>query len=644
MKTCWTALSIGLLLTLGLSQCKPPSPKELAQTKSVPGMAIQAVTQTPVAGPAQTVLLHGQELLVSRFTQAPFELGRFGGTFYTATLGDGPKTFNPWAAFDATSSAMGAMMLSGLVDSDPYTGQVTPLLAKTIQVLPDGRTYRITLRRGLKWSDGKPLTSHDVLFTWNTILKQGLGNPSMQGIVSVAGQFPAVRALDDLTVEFVTAKPFAPFLRSLSEPIAPAHILEPVVKQGGDAAFSAAWGTQTAAKSPHTFVSSGLWVLERYEPGERAIFKRNPHFFMVDSQHRRLPYLEKNVVSFVKDQNNLELRFEQGLLDTYSVPPNLISRVRRLKRPAFKLYDLGPSPSPTFLMLNMSPRLDPATGKPLVSPQKLAWFSNRAFRQALDWAVSRDLMVLNLLKGVGAPLFTAEPLNSIYLNKALAGGHPRDLNKAKALLKQAGFGWNPQGHLLDGAGNRVTITLLTNAGNELREQTGVMLQQDLAELGIEVLFKPMEFNVLTGKLQTGHWEAMILGLSGGSPFEPHFSANVWLSDGGLHFMAQRPKNSPNSSQKNSQNNQPDDRYDWEKQLDKLFNKGVGQLAPEKRRPFYNAYQQLVYTEQPMVYLYSSRSVEAVKTRLHNVAFTPLATWHNLESVWVDEVKGEENPK
>src|SRR5690606_31964547 len=118
-------------------------------------------------GKYKTVEIDGAELL-----QARGDVGEFGGTFRENQIGDGPKTFNPWASFDATSTAMGAMMFPGLTTTDVYTGEVIPYLAKAVDIQDDKMTYVVTLRKGLTWSDGHPFTSDDVVFTWNEVIKK----------------------------------------------------------------------------------------------------------------------------------------------------------------------------------------------------------------------------------------------------------------------------------------------------------------------------------------------------------------------------------------------------------------------------------------------------------------------------------------
>ncbi len=613
-------LSLCAILCVVLTSCAPPKKGSLEQTS---GHSILKVEAKPGAE-FQTVEINGVE-----FREARGAVGQYGGTFYDGSIGEGPKTFNPWAAYDGTSSTVGGMMVSGLVDTDPTTGEVVPYLAKSIQINPDNTVYTVTLRKGLTWSDGKPLTADDVLFTWNVINKNGMGNPSSRDNTLVAGHFPEVRKLDPLTIEFKTAKPFAPFLRRLGYPIAPAHVFGPIIKAGGDKAFSAAWGTSEAAKNPEHFVSSGMWILSKYDPSEqKVLYKRNPRFFMVDKNRQPLPYLDAYSLTFVNNMNTLELLFEQGKLDSYAVPAQFLAHVRELKKPEFTLYNLGPSPSTTFLTFNLNTRKNPDTGKAYVDPVKSKWFTNTHFRRAIDWAINRDDMVSNILKGIGAPLFTAETAASPFINQQLAKGHPRDISQAKALLEKAGFVWNENNELIDGQGHRVEFTLLTNTGNDQRENTGVNIKQDLAELGIKVNFKPVDFNVLVGKLnETKDWEAIILGLGGGSPLEPHDGANVWRSDGAIHMFNQREVkgNGPVNLA---------DRFPWELELDDIFEKGAQTFGMDKRRVIYDAYQRLVYEQAPFIYLYSPLSLLAVQSRIQNANPLPLGAWHNLEEIWI----------
>ncbi len=608
------------ILTLTLFGCRPPE-NGVAYQGSKEGRAIVNVTPQEVPK-FKTVNKNGVD-----YIEARGEVGEFGGTFTEASIGTGPRTFNGWASNDAESSRLSNMMFAGLITVDAYSGLVTPYLAKDIDIKPDNKTYIVTLRRGLKWSDGKPLTSADVVYTWNTIIKNGYGNASTRDVNTIDGKFPVVKALDRYRIKFVTPKPFAPFLQNLGTEIAPKHIMEPVTKKDGNASFSSFWGTSDATSNPQGFIASGMWLLEKYEQGQRVIFKRNPNFFMLDKKGQQLPYLDKYVINYVGDMNNQQLQFEQGKSDVYPVPGKNVSLVRRMKEPEFSIYNLGPTSSTSFLTFNHNTRKDPESAKHFVKPYQSKWFTSKNFKKAVDYALNRDDMVANILNGIGEPLFTAESLSSIYLNEKLTKGHNRDLDKARAFLKADGFYWK-EGKLFDTDHHRVSFSLYTNTGNDQREATGVSIQQDLSEIGINVDFKPMDFNVLIGKIQQGHWEAIILGLTG-STLEPNSGMNVWKSDGSLHLFNQRDVSTDNPVDLS-------DRFDWETKIDDIYNKGATTIGFENRKPIYDRYQEIAYEHLPFLYLYSPLSITAVRDRIQNFNPTPLGTFHNLEEIWIKE--------
>ena len=311
------------------------------------------------------VTLNGEELI-----ESPYPLGQFGGTLYQAALGEGPKTLNPWASFDGTSSSIASLLTCQPVQSNPYTGQIVPWVAKSYTILPDKTHIRLTFRKGLKWSDGHPLTVDDLLFTWNVIIQKGLGNPSTRDILLVDGDFPSMRKIDAQTLEVTSKRPYSPLLLNLGQAIAPKHIFEPILKKGGEDAFGAAWSTQDAEQHPERFVSCGPWMLENYQSKERIIFKRNPYYYVVNQQGERLPYLEREVMTFAKDMSNIQLLFEQGALHTHSGTPQNLGRLQRLKSPSFKLMDLGPADGTTFMAFNLNTRKD-ANGHPIMDPTLL---------------------------------------------------------------------------------------------------------------------------------------------------------------------------------------------------------------------------------------------------------------------------------
>ncbi len=566
-----------------------------------------------VVAEPKTVTINGVDYLQS---QAP--IGTFGGELVTSQIGEGPKTFNPWNSKDATSTSLSEIMFDGLVTTDPYSGDIQPKLAKSYTISPDGKTYVFNLRRGLKWSDGKSITADDVFFTYNTIIFEGFGNPSTRDAMVVDGELPKITKIDDYTVKFTTKKPFAPFLRQLATPIAPKHILEPVTRKG-NSEFESFWGPNT---KPEKFVTSGAFRLAEYVPAQRAIYKRNPNYYIINKKSQKLPYLDRYIVLIVGDLNNELLKFKSGEVDIIDVRGvNVPSFKKQEKGSDYVLYNLGPTQNTMFFTLNLNKRKN-EKGKFYVQPQKQLWFNDRNFRSALDYAVDRENMIFNVANGVAKPLFTAESLSSLFLNEKIARGHSRDIEKARDYLKASKFHWDKKGNLYDRFGNRVEFDLFTNAGNTERESVGVMVKQDLADIGIKVNFKPIEFNSLVNRLtNTLDWDSAIIGLTG-SPLEPHGGKNVWDSNGPLHIFNRRLRHE-------------DDLLLWEKKLNNIYFQGALELDMDKRKALYDEYQQIVYDEKPIIYLYSPIRITAVRKKFQNTFPTPLGgVIHNLEEIYI----------
>lgn len=571
------------------------------------------VKMVPYPPQAKTVTIDGVEYLQS---QAP--VGKFGGSLVASTIGEGPKTFNPFNTKDNTSAQFAEMMYDGLITTHPMTGKVLPKLAKSYEII-GGTDYIITLRKGIEWSDGKPITADDVVFTWRDIIFAGIGNTSIRDMLYIDGKLPTITKIDNYTVKFTLPKPYAPFLRLLSTSIAPKHAFEPAVKKGAKY-FESFYGTTTPSK---TMVTSGAYRLKEYLAAQRVVFERNPNYYEINTKGEKLPYLNKIIYLIVGDLNNEVLKFEAKELDVISLRGSNVARYKeREKNSDYTIYNIGPDTGTMFVVFNLNNRKNPQ-GKFYVDPIKQYWFNNINFRNAVDYALDRRNMVNNVANGLAEPLFTAESLNSIYLNKNLKG-HERDLKKARKLLQQAGFHWDKKGNLYDKFNHRVEFDLYTNAGNTEREAIGVMVKQDLEDLGIQVNFKPIEFNSLVNKMVNSlDFDMVIMGLTG-SPLEPHSGKNVWYSRGTLHLFNQR-----------LERDTADDRFYWEKRLDDLIEKGALETEFELRKYYYDQYQQIIYNEKPVVYLYSPIRVIAIRDKFKNIFPSPLSgITYNLDEIYI----------
>ena len=588
--------------------------RDIVQDKtSIQNSVIKTEEKFEFPPDAKNVTVDGVDYL-----QSQAQIGKFGGELIESTIGEGPKTFNPFVSKDATSSSMSGLMFDSLFTISPKDGSVIPKLAKSYET-KDGKTYIVNLRHGIKWSDGEPITADDVVFTWNGIILAGLGNTSTRDAVMIDGKLPVVSKIDDYTVKFQISKPFSPFLRLMSSQIAPKHIFEPVTKKGTKE-FDMFYSTNTP---PDKFVTSGPFRLKEYKAAQRVFFEKNPNYYMVDKNNNKLPYLDKVVYLIVGDLNNEILKFEGHEIDIISLRGSNVAPYKLKESDSdYKIYNLGPDTGTMFVAINLNRRKN-SDGNYYVSPEKQYWFGDKNFRTAIDYAVDRKNMVQNIANGLAKPLFTAESLNSVFLNKNIQG-HDRNLEKAKEFLEKSGFKLR-KGSLYDKFGNKVEFDLYTNAGNTEREAIGVMVKQDLEDLGMKVNYKPIEFNTLVNKMTTTFdWNMIIMGLTG-SPLEPHDGLNVWYSKGSLHLFNQR-----------NEDIKIDDRLSFEKHLDEIFEKAALKTKFEDRKKLYDEYQQIIYDEKPIIYLYSPVRIVALRKKFKNIyPSTLMGITYNIEEIYED---------
>lgn len=550
-----------------------------------------------------------------------------GSQLVIATLTD-PKTFN--YANNQSFPSIFLFSYTGLTRENGETGDIEPDLAESWEISQDQKRVVFTLREGLKWSDGQPLTADDVVFTYrDVVFNPAIPTDSKDGIqIGPNKLFPEIRKLDDRRVEFRLPEPFAPLLRATAGPngilILPKHALQETLQtkgSDGNLKFISTWGTDT---DPAKIIVNGPFLLDSYTSGQRLVFRRNPYYWRKDAQGNPLPYIDRIVWQFIENTDTQLLRFRSNDLDVMGdarpLRPEYFSLLKREeKRGNFRIYNGGPWSGTLYMAFNQNRARD-KDGKPIVDPVKLRWFTNRAFRQAIAHAIDRDRMNNNIFRGLGAVQNSPVSVQSPYFLSPQQGlrVYDYDLNKAKDLLLSAGFQYNAQGQLLDDAGNRVQFTLLTNTGNKVREAIGAQIKQDLSRIGIQVDFTPINFNTLGDKISTSRdWEAHMIGFTGG--VDPHGSANFWLSSGASHYfnLKQQPGQPPIQDWQATE---------FEQQVDRLFIAGARELDESKRKAIYGQFQRLVQEELPVTYLVNDSAMIAVRNRVEGLKYSGLPSW------------------
>lgn len=537
-----------------------------------------------------------------------------------------PRTFN--YANNQTFPTVFPFIYEGLTKENGVTGDYEPALAESWKFSPDNKRVVFTLRPNLKWSDGAPLTADDVVFTYeDVVFNPKIPTDQKESIqIGVKKIFPKVRKISDRQVEFILPEPFAPLLAATAAPdgimILPKHALAESVKSklpDGNPAFISTWGTDT---DPKKIITNGAYVIDSYSAGQRLVLKRNSYYWRKDQAGKQLPYIDRIIWQFIENQDTQLLRFRSGDLDvmgdTRPLRPEYFSLLKREEaRGNFQVLNGGPWSGVLYLTFNLSKAKD-QNGKPFVDPIKSRWFNTLEFRQAVAYAIDRDRININLFRGLGvvqnSPISVQSPFS---LEEGLKV-YNYDPQKSKDLLKKAGFRYNDRGQLLDSEGNRVRFTLLTNANNLTRVAIGAQVRQDLAKIGIEVDYNPINFNVLIDKTNSSRdWDAHMIGFTGG--IEPQGLANLWMTSGGSHSfnLTQQP------GQPKIQGYVAND---WEKEIDRLFIQGARELDREKRKKIYGEFQQLVQDQLPVIHLVNDSAIMAVRNRVEGLKYSGLPSW------------------
>lgn len=543
-----------------------------------------------------------------------------------AILSD-PKTFN--AVLSQESPNIFGLTYEGLVIENPITGKIEPALAESWTISEDKLSIIFTLKNDLKWSDGEPLTVDDVVFSYNQLyLNEEIPTNARDSLrIGKSKALPIVEKVDNLRVKFTIPEPFAPFLESTGLSILPKHILEEKVTQkgaDGKPLFLSFWGVDTP---PDQLIVNGAYKLKNYATSQRIIFSKNPYYWQKDQNNNSLPYIDEVVWEIVESTDTSILQFRSGALDSISISPEYFSLLKREEnRGNFTIHNGGAAYGITFMSFNLNQAS--RNGKPLVDSIKSKWFNNVNFRKAIAYSINRERMINNIYRGLGEAQNSPISVQSPFYDPTIIG-YNYEPELAKKMLLQEGFKYDKEGKLLDSENNLVRFTLLTNAGNRIRESLGSQIKQDLSQIGITVDFTPIAFNVLIDKLTNSlDWEAHIISFTGGN--EPNGGANLWFPDGNLHLFNQKPQPGRPPIQGRII-------ADWEAEIGNLYIEGAKELGLEERKKIYAKTQQLATEYLPLIYLVNPYSLAAVRNRIQGVEYSALggAFW-NLEKLKIKD--------
>jgi peptide/nickel transport system substrate-binding protein len=537
--------------------------------------------------------------------------GKTGGRLAVALRSE-PKTLNPVLAMDDPSRDVIRCLSGDLIHINRETLKTGTALAKSWNVSPDGRTYTLHLRQGVRFSDGEAFTADDVVFTFQVYLDEKTHSPQRDLLV-VGGKPIEVKKLDSSTVQFSLAQPYAAAERIFDGiAILPRHLLEKSYRAGG---FSHAWNLSTP---PNQFAGLGPFHLKEYVAGQRIVLEKNPYYWKQDSAGVRLPYFNELIFLFVPSEDAQVIRFEGGDTDILSrfSAENFSVLQKQQAAKNYHVDDLGAGLEYNFVFFNMNDLGSKALPEIV---KKQAWFRDLRFRQAVSAAIDRAGIVRLVYNGRATPLWgQVTPGNKLWVDATLP--HPaRSLERARQLLQSAGFSWKPDGTLLDSHGNTVEFSILTSASNSQRTKMATIIQDDLSQLGMKVQIVSLEFRTMVDRLLNSYdYEAAIMALASGDA-DPTAEMNVWVSNGETHLWNLEGKPSA----------------PWESEMDRLMEQQLTTLDYSKRKQLYDRVQEIVADDLPVICLASPNILVGARNRIGNfrpAILDPYALW-NVEELY-----------
>ncbi|MFV0132811.1 ABC transporter substrate-binding protein [Streptomyces sp. HMX87] len=385
-----------------------------------------------------------------------------------------PDTLSPLLGYGKDGNSK---IFDGLLARDRDLKLKPALAAGLPEVGDGGRTYTYTLRKGVKFSDGEPLTADDVVYTYRTVLDEKTNNTAKSELDAVK----SVKASGEDKVVFTLKYPYAAFAARTVLPIVPEHVA------GKQDPNTGSFNTEP--------VGTGPYVLANWSKGEKLTFKANPHYW------GGKPKVTSFTMAIIADDNVRATRLRSGDLDGAVLPPNLAATFDKddgRRTYQAKSYDFRAVTLPTE---------NKVTG-------------DRTIRRALDAAVDRQAMVDKILNGASRPAYGPLPADDPWYAEDIERRH--DLAGAKRILDEAG--WKPgEDGIRAKDGQRASFTLYYPSGDKVRQDHALAYASDAKKAGIEVKVEGATWEVIEPRMGR---DAVLAGF--GSVGDPDFGLYTLL--------------------------------------------------------------------------------------------------------------------
>lgn len=496
----------------------------------------------------------------------------YGDAVVEGTIGE-PTILIPMLASDSASHNVSGLIFNGLVKYDTDLSVIGDL-AESWDISKDGLVITFHLRKGVQWADGVEFSADDVMFGYKTIIDEKTPSAYKEDFLQVK----KAEVLDKYTFRVTYEKPFAPALTTWgSLIILPKHLLE-----GKDI-------TKTEfARNP---IGLGPYKLSKWVPDQELILESYKDYF------EGRPYIDRYIYKRIPDPATMFLMLRTGEIDTMGLTPLQYTKQTETDyfRKNFNKYRY-----PAFQYTHMAFNL------------KHPFFKDKRVRQAIAHAIDKSELVDVVLFGLGSPATGPYVPNTWPYNPEVKK-YEYNLEKARQLLKEAGWEDTDGDGLLDKDGRPFTFTILTNTGNKLRENTATIIQWRLAKIGIKVEIRKLEWSTFVNQfIDKKRFEAVILGWS--ISLDPD-QYDIW------HSSKTREKELNFISFSNPE-------------VDELLEKGRRTFDIEGRKKAYFRIQEILAEEVPYIFLYVPDATPIVSARIKGIKPSPIGISYNLPKWYV----------
>lgn len=531
-------LITSLIIILGLlSACAPaaapaePAPEEAAPVEAAPEEAAPAEPASAEPAPAEPAPAE----------PAPAEPAADGDlTTLVALTPLDTQTLDPAVNYDFSGGFYLLNCYEGLVKAvGSDKAEITPALAESWEISPDGLEYTFKIREGVKFHDGSLLNAEAIKFSFDRLLAIGMG--AVGNFTSI----DSIEVVDEYHVKFLLKAPFPSFMLALTTMWGPAIVSPTAVKANEkDGDMGQAWLAENDA-------GTGPYMVEKWERNQQLTLVRNPDYWAGWGDK----YLDKIVIRFVPESTTMRLLVEKGDadmafgmasiedLDALATTPGVVVE----EFPAMSIRDLR--------INNTKAPLDDVR-----------------VRQALAYSFDYDQAASGILGGhaIRMDSITAKGVAGYYKPSFM---YTKDLEKAKQLLADAGY---PDGGF--------SLDYIWLSGLDVDRQMGEMWQADLAELGIELKIQEMPLNTW--------WEAqgnpetapqMMMGQWGLDYADA--TSQIWL----MYYSGNFPPSGSNYY------------YYKNEEVDKLLEQARVETDPAKMDALYQQAVEMIYTDSPEVW-------------------------------------------